>query len=133
MDTAIVFHSDIPLWVRIVLPCATMASFALYIDSDADFAVDVLMKIHISEKIIDLGTVFQFGLPGTVQDVSSPFLSFFLNCCSDLFVSVFEIDVGCKCLFPGSGCCFLFRWLAIHQVEYDDGRIIRSFLSCLSG
>jgi hypothetical protein len=89
-DNALMFREDIPLWVRIALPLGIATSFVFFVVSDAGSAVEVIFKIHIGEKTIDLGTVFEFGLSGTLTDVRRSFflllsLFCFNNCTSSFY------------------------------------------------
>jgi hypothetical protein len=69
---ALVFHKEVPLWLRIAMPVAICTAIGLFADSNSEpAAVEVMVKIHIGEDTIDLGSVFQFGLENTVHDVSS--------------------------------------------------------------
>lgn len=67
---ALVFHHKIPLWIRILIPICILGDIALFIDSNScSDAVSVMVKLTIGTKIIDPGSVFDFGLLSTVEDM----------------------------------------------------------------
>lgn len=67
---ALVFHSQVPLWLRIVIPLCILGDVALFLSSNIDpRAVSVMVQLVIGTKTIDVGSVFDFGLTSTVVDM----------------------------------------------------------------
>jgi hypothetical protein len=88
-QNALVFHKEVPLWLRIAMPVAICTAIALFADSNSEpAAVEVMLKIHIGEETIDLGSIFQFGLENTVHDVSRGICFFIFDHYSNFFVLV---------------------------------------------
>jgi hypothetical protein len=66
----LVFHHKIPAWIRILIPICILGDIALFIDSNScSDAVSVMVKLTIGTKIINPGSVFDFGLLSTVEDM----------------------------------------------------------------
>jgi hypothetical protein len=66
----LVFHHKIPVWIRILIPICILGDIALFIDSNScSDAVSVVVKLTIGTKIINSGSVFDFGLLSTVEDM----------------------------------------------------------------
>jgi hypothetical protein len=66
----LLFHHDIPLWIRLAIPIAIISNIGLFIDSNIEpDAVSVMVAINTPSTIYDLGPVFNFGLGGTIKDM----------------------------------------------------------------
>lgn len=66
----LLFHHEIPLWVRIGIPMAVIGNWVLFIDSNnRPDAVSVMVTINAPDKVYDLGSMFDFGLTSTVTDM----------------------------------------------------------------
>jgi hypothetical protein len=66
----LVFHHKIPVWIRILIPICILGDIALFIDSNScSDAVSVMVKLTIGTKKINSGSVFDFGLLTTVEDM----------------------------------------------------------------
>lgn len=67
---ALIFHSHVPLWLRIATPICILGDIAMFLNSNcAPDAVSVMVKLVIGPKTIDVGSVFDFGLRSTVVDM----------------------------------------------------------------
>eukprot|EP01032_Pedospumella_encystans_P009378 gene9378-11041_t len=67
---SLLFHHQIPLWIRIAVPVCVLGDVALFLQSNIDpAAVSVMAKIVTDAKTIDVGSVFDFGLGSTVADM----------------------------------------------------------------
>jgi hypothetical protein len=76
-DNALVFRPEIPMWLKFAMPAAIGTAIGLFANSNSvPDAVDVMVKMHIGQKTIDVGSIFQFGLGNTVHDVSTVLLCF---------------------------------------------------------
>lgn len=67
---SLLFHHQIPLWIRIAVPICVLGDVALFLQSNIDpAAVSVMVKIVTQTKTVDVGSVFDFGLGSTVADM----------------------------------------------------------------
>jgi hypothetical protein len=67
---SLLFHPEVPLWVRIAAPVCILGDIAMFLASNIDpSAVSVMVKLVIGQKTIDVGSVFDFGLKSTVVDM----------------------------------------------------------------
>lgn len=67
---ALVFDRRMPLVVRIAIPTLICGTIALFIDSNmSPDAVSVMLEIDIGEKTLSPGSIFDFGLGNTVQEM----------------------------------------------------------------
>eukprot|EP01039_Chlorochromonas_danica_P003589 gene3589-3930_t len=72
LSDSLVFHRIVPLWVRVGVPLAIMGNIAIFLDSNlAPDAVSVMLSIITPDKTYPMGSVFDFGLGGTVKDMWS--------------------------------------------------------------
>eukprot|EP01040_Poterioochromonas_malhamensis_P012185 gene12184-13321_t len=69
---ALVFREEVPTWLKVGMPIAICTAIGIFAWSNATpNAVDVMVKLHIGEKIVDVGSIFEFGLGNTVHDMWS--------------------------------------------------------------
>jgi len=67
---ALMFDPRMPLWLRVCVPIMVCGTMALFIDSNmTKDAVSVMLQIDIGKKTISPGSIFDFGLANTVQDM----------------------------------------------------------------
>jgi len=67
---ALIFHKQIPAWVRWSIPLVLLGDVALFINSNlTPDAVSVMVKVVLGPKVIEPGSVFDFGLGNTVLDM----------------------------------------------------------------
>lgn len=68
----LVFNPEVPVWIRYAIPLVILGNIYLFIQSNmsAD-AVSVMVSITTGTTVHDVGSVFDFGLGGTVSDMWS--------------------------------------------------------------
>ena len=67
---ALVFHAQVPIWLRIMFPLAVLGNAGLFLNSNIDpKAVSVMVELTIGDHTKDIGSIFDFGLKGTVWDM----------------------------------------------------------------
>jgi len=71
-DEALIFQPAVPLWLRVSVPLAICGTIAIFADSNyTPDAVSVMVTIVVQGVPHDAGSVFDFGLGNTVQDMWS--------------------------------------------------------------
>lgn len=67
---SLMFTPEVPTWLRYSVPLVIVGNMALFLNSNLDpDAVQVMVKLHLGDKTIDVGSIFSFGLSGTVHDM----------------------------------------------------------------
>lgn len=67
---SLLFHDQVPLWLRMATPVFILGDVAIFLASNIDpRAVSVMVQLVLGQKTIDVGSVFDFGLKSTVVDM----------------------------------------------------------------
>lgn len=69
-EQALLFHPKVPMWIRYAVPIVILGDVAMFLNSNLDpKAVSVMVDLIIEGETKSIGSVFDFGLSGTVRDM----------------------------------------------------------------
>jgi len=68
---ALIANNKIPIWVRLLFPCAVLFNIGLFMTANIQVGTSVMVQLDIGQQQINPPSIFDFGLANTVRDMWS--------------------------------------------------------------